>query len=177
MKLVHNDGLKFWPQIHAILIQKSSISLIFVCQQLDDGGGERLLGHERLFEWIQYILNFRVEWTWRCRVTFMYMYLQYFPHTFQEKEFARLTNGSLPSSKWETGGWQGMVYVLGPRFRELTSYWQGSRKAKEHSRTFQCSFYIVWMSQIDWLTGWLAGWLAGWLTDWLTDWLIDWLID
>ncbi len=46
MKLVHNDVLK----IRAFLIQKSSISPIFVCQELDDEGGERLLGHECIFE-------------------------------------------------------------------------------------------------------------------------------
>ena len=39
MKLVHNDGFKIWPQNHAFLIQKSSISPIFVCQKLDDGRG------------------------------------------------------------------------------------------------------------------------------------------
>ncbi len=49
-KLVHNDGFKIWPQIHTFIIQKSSISHIFVCQELDDEGGERLLGHEHLFE-------------------------------------------------------------------------------------------------------------------------------
>ena len=46
MELVHDDGLK----IHAVLIQKSSISPIFLCQELVDEGGERLLGHDHLFE-------------------------------------------------------------------------------------------------------------------------------
>ena len=42
MKLVHSDELKIWPQIHALLIQKSWISPILVCQELDDEGAERL---------------------------------------------------------------------------------------------------------------------------------------
>ncbi len=50
MKLLHNDGLKVWPQIHASLIQKSTFSPMFMCQELDAEGGERLLGHEHLFE-------------------------------------------------------------------------------------------------------------------------------
>ena len=50
MKSVHNDE----PE-SAGLIQKSSISSIFVCQEVDDrvwGGGQsvRLLGNEHLFE-------------------------------------------------------------------------------------------------------------------------------
>ena len=39
MQLVHIDGLKIWPQIHAFLIPKSSISPIFVTQDVDDEGG------------------------------------------------------------------------------------------------------------------------------------------
>ena len=50
MKLVHNDGLKILFQIQAFLVQKSSISPIFVYQELDDEGGEHLFGHEHLFE-------------------------------------------------------------------------------------------------------------------------------
>ena len=55
MKLVKNDELKILPQIHVFFIQKSSISPIFMCQELYNEGGECLLGHERLFEWILYL--------------------------------------------------------------------------------------------------------------------------
>ena len=47
MKLVHNDELKI---LHAFLIQKSSNSPIFVDPEFDNGGGERLSGHQRIFE-------------------------------------------------------------------------------------------------------------------------------
>ncbi len=47
---MHNNGLKILLQIHALLIQKSSISPIFLCQELDDEEGERLFVHDRLFE-------------------------------------------------------------------------------------------------------------------------------
>ncbi len=54
----HEVGwLKIWPRIHECLIQKSSISSTFVCQELDDKGGERLSGHECLFEWIRYLFS------------------------------------------------------------------------------------------------------------------------
>ena len=50
MKLVHNDGLQTLPQVQAFFIQESSISPIFVTQELDGEGGARQLGHQRLFE-------------------------------------------------------------------------------------------------------------------------------
>ncbi len=51
----HEVGwLKIRPQVYAFLIQKSLMSPIFVKQELDDEGGERLLGHECLLEWIRY---------------------------------------------------------------------------------------------------------------------------
>ena len=50
MALAHDDEHKIGPQIRAFSVQKSSISHISVCQELDDEGGERLLGNRHLFE-------------------------------------------------------------------------------------------------------------------------------
>ena len=60
----HEVGAQGWAQNltanPCIFVAKPSISLIFVCQELDDEGGGRLLGYERLFEWIRYF-------TWQRR--------------------------------------------------------------------------------------------------------------
>ena len=61
-------------QTQAFSVQKSLISPIFYAKNLTMKRGERLLGHERLFEWIRYFKIFHllvdkakaISRAWRC---------------------------------------------------------------------------------------------------------------
>ena len=144
MKLVHNNGLKIWPQIRAFFYTKLTNSTYFVCQELDDEGDERLSGRVWASIWMNtvYFQNTFVFSCLRMPVVISTSLLSSLP------PFVAL-------HQWEMTAWSSQAWGRGAVCVWPTSSLVGVTKGGE----FSAAFSPCYNQPKIWHEAWMSTWL------------------